>query len=122
MAECKSPIETARGRRENDFRVFWLTKYLTSSIVDPMPNTKSAKKALRQSERRRILNVRRKRSLRTALKNFEKTLAAKNKEEALRLYPGIQKALDKSAKNNIIKKNTASRKKSRLAARLKTIS
>jgi small subunit ribosomal protein S20 len=86
-----------------------------------VPNTKSAAKALRQSETRQILNIRRKRSLRSTLKSFEKALEAKNKEEAIKLLPAVQKALDKSAKNNLIKKNTASRKKSRLLAKVKAL-
>lgn len=87
-----------------------------------MPNTKSAEKALRQSRRRRIRNVAKKRSLKDALKKFEKALATKNKTEAVKLFPLVQKALDKSAKSHIIAKNTAARRKSRLAARLKRLS
>ena len=83
-----------------------------------MPNTKSAEKALRQSERRRIQNIQRKRTLKDTLKRFEKAVASKNKSEAVKLFATVQKVLDKSAKNNIIKKNTASRKKSRLSKRI----
>ena len=86
-----------------------------------MPNTSSAAKALRQSERRRIRNVRKKRSLRDVLKQFEKAVLAKNQTEAARLFSSVQKALDKSAKTGIIKKNNASRRKSRLAAQLKKL-
>ena len=86
-----------------------------------MPRTTSAKKALRQSDTRRVRNVRRKRSLRDALKKLEKALIAKNKIEAEKLYPIAQKAIDKSAKNGILKKNPASRMKSRLAAALKKL-
>jgi len=87
-----------------------------------MPNTKSAEKALRQSKKRRIHNIKRKRIMKDALKQFEKALAAKNKAEAIKLFPLVQKALDKSAKSHIIAKNTAARRKSRLAARLKRLS
>ena len=86
-----------------------------------MPNTKSAKKALRQSKRRQVKNIRRKRILKDVLKEFERALASKNKEEAVKLFPKVQKALDKSAKNKIIERNTAARKKSRLAHRLAKI-
>ena len=86
-----------------------------------MPRTTSAKKALRQSDTRRVRNVRRKRSLRDALKKLEKALIAKNKIEAEKLYPIAQKAIDKSAKNGILKKNTASRMKSRLSSLLKKL-
>ena len=87
-----------------------------------MPNTKSAEKALRQARRRRIRNIVKKRSLKDTVKKFERALAAKNKVEAQKLFPLVQKALDKSAKTNIITKNTASRRKSRLAQRLKKLS
>ena len=87
-----------------------------------MPNTKSAEKALRQSKKRRIHNIKRKRIMKDALKQFEKALAAKNKAEAIKLFPLVQKALDKSAKSHIIAKNTAARRKPRLAARLKRLS
>jgi small subunit ribosomal protein S20 len=86
-----------------------------------MPNTASASKALRQSERRRVLNVRRKRSLRDVLKQFEKAVAAKNKAEAIKLFPTVQKALDKTAKSGLIKKGNASRRKSRMAAQVKKL-
>ncbi|MBI2052720.1 MAG: 30S ribosomal protein S20 [Candidatus Ryanbacteria bacterium] len=86
-----------------------------------MPNTRSAKKALRQSHARRERNITRKRALRDMLKRMEKALLAKNKKEAAELFPLVQKVLDKSAKTNIIKKNTASRKKSRLSRELAKI-
>lgn len=86
-----------------------------------MPNTASATKALRQSKKRRVFNIRKKRSLKDVLKRFEKAVAAKNGEEARKLFPAVQKVLDKSAKSNILRSNTAARKKSRLAAQLKKL-
>lgn len=86
-----------------------------------MPNTKSAEKALRQGERRRVRNIRRKRSLRDVLKQFERAVETKNKIEAQKLFPLVQQALDKSVKTHIIRKNTASRKKSRLAGKIKKL-
>ncbi len=96
-----------------------------------MPITKSAKKALRQSERRRIKNLGQKRKLKNLLKNVKTLIAqasAKGGEEALvssasqnkieeakKLLPQVYKFLDKAAKKGLIKKNTASRKKSRLS-------
>jgi len=84
-----------------------------------MPITKSAKKALRQSLRRRERNLKRKRALQKVLKTFVRLVGAKKIEEAKMFSPQVQKALDKAAKTGIIKKNTASRKKSRLAKLLK---
>lgn len=79
-----------------------------------MPITASAKKALRQSRRRQVRNLKRKEAFRDALKKIKKLLAEKKVEEAKKLIPLAYKALDKAAKTNVIKKNTAARKKSRL--------
>lgn len=79
-----------------------------------MPITQSAIKALRQSKRRRTQNLTRKEAFRDALKKIKKLLAEKKIDEAKKLIPLAYKALDKAAKTNVIKKNTASRKKARL--------
>lgn len=79
-----------------------------------MPITKSAKKALRQSIRKRKINLKRKEAVRRVLKKIKKELKNKNKEEVQKLLSLAYKAYDKAAKTGVIKKNTASRKKSRL--------
>lgn len=79
-----------------------------------MPITKSAKKALRQSIKRRKRNLKRKEDIRRAVKKIKKELKNKNKKEVLNLLPLAYKAYDKAAKTGVIKKNTASRKKARL--------
>lgn len=86
-----------------------------------MPITSSAKKALRNSARKRVFNTRKKDSLQSALKKLRKLVLEKNKTEAQKQMILIQKTLDKSAKTGLIKKNTASRKKSRLVAMVKKI-
>ena len=79
-----------------------------------MPITKSAEKALRQNKRRHIRNVKQSRSLKDEVKSLKKLVIAKDKKGAGEALPKGYKALDKAAKNNLIKKNTASRMKSRL--------
>jgi len=79
-----------------------------------MPITKSAKKALRQNKRRRQRNLRQLNAMREIIKKIKNLVAENKKEEALKLLPSAYKAIDKAAKNNIIPKNTAARKKSRL--------
>lgn len=79
-----------------------------------MPITKSAKKALRQNRTKRLFNLRRLKTMRRLIKQSEKLIKDSKKEEALKILPKIYKAIDKAAKRGIIKKNTASRKKSRL--------
>jgi len=48
------------------------------------------------------------------IKEYKKLIATKKTAEATKLIPKLQKAIDKAEKRGIIKKNTASRKKSRL--------
>ena len=79
-----------------------------------MPITSSAKKALRQNIRRRERNFARKKVLKTAIKQLKKLVAEKNLEAAKIHLPKVYKTLDKSAKTHLIKKNAASRLKSRL--------
>lgn len=76
-----------------------------------MPIIKSAKKALRQSLKRRLRNIGRKEAIKNAVAKIKKA----KKEEALKLLSLAYKAVDKAAKAGIIKKNAAARKKSRLA-------
>jgi len=80
-----------------------------------MPITSSAKKALRQTKTRRVRNVARKEAYKKLVTKYRKSVAAKNIEEAVKSLPAVFKALDKAAKTNVIKKNKASRLKSRLA-------
>mgnify|MGYP001560372907 FL=1 len=83
-----------------------------------MPIIKSAKKALRQSKKRRVGNLARLNAYRTAVKNFKKLLVAGQKDEAKKYLPKVYKALDKAAKSGVIKANKSSRLKSRSARSL----
>ena len=78
-----------------------------------MPNTKSAEKALRQSQKRRIKNLGKAGAYKNAVKQFKKYMAAGNTDEARKLLPMVYKKLDKAAKAGVIKKNKAARLKSR---------
>ena len=85
-----------------------------------MPHTTSAKKALRQSIKRRDLNRAQRSSLRTLLKKFDKSLtdAEVSAEARDELFREVTKQLDQSAAKHLIHKNKAARTKSRLAHRL----
>ncbi len=85
-----------------------------------MPITQSAKKALRQSFRRKKRNVAKKEKMKDAVKEVKKLVASGDKEKALELISKAYKAIDKAAKTGVIKKNTANRKKSRLMKFTKT--
>jgi small subunit ribosomal protein S20 len=80
-----------------------------------MPITSSAKKALRAGAKKRVFNLRRKDAMNSTLKKIKKFISDKNTKEALALLAQAYKAIDKSAKTNLISKNTAARKKSRIA-------
>jgi len=79
-----------------------------------MPITKSAKKALRQNLRRKFRNLIYKNKIKNLLKEARNLVSQKKTEEAKKLLTKVYKALDKAAKAGVIKKNTASRKKSRI--------
>ncbi len=83
-----------------------------------MPITKSAKKAVRGSARKRVFNERNKRAMKEAIKKVEKTVNS-DKKDAAKLLSEAYAAIDKAAKRGVIKKNTAVRKKSRLTRLLK---
>jgi len=84
-----------------------------------MPITKSAKKALRQNKRRRLQNLKTTKKFKKAIHQYKKAVEAKKLEEAKRLLCLVYKNLDKATKTNIIKRNKASRLKSKLAKKLK---
>jgi len=80
-----------------------------------MPITKSAKKALRGSAKKKAVNDRNKKKVKETIKNIEKLVKEKKKDEAKKLLPEAYSAIDKACKKGVIKKNNASRKKSRLS-------
>ena len=79
-----------------------------------MPIIKSQIKSLRQDLKRKKRNVVKKNKIKDLLKEVKNLVSLKKQEEAKKLLPQIYKALDKAVKTNVIKKNTASRKKSRI--------
>ncbi len=90
-----------------------------------MPITKSAKKARRQSARRKVQNTIRKDAYKGAIKTYKKLVTAKNMDperagEANAKLALAYKALDKAAKTGAIKKNKAARLKSRLTKLVKS--
>ncbi len=76
-----------------------------------MPITASAKKALRQSVRRKARNLKRSSAYKVAVKELKKVGSAGGKE-AQKLLAKAYKAIDKAAKTGVIKNNKASRLKS----------
>jgi small subunit ribosomal protein S20 len=80
-----------------------------------MAITKGAKKAIRQSKRKKAMNDTRRKALREAFKTVRG--ASKGDVKAL---SAAYKAIDKALKRGIIKKNTAARRKAKVAKALAT--
>jgi len=95
-----------------------------------MAITKSAKGALRQSQRKRVQNLQKEKKLKNLLKEVKNLITQaqakredeqgsspleKKIEKAKKLLPQVFKLLDKAAKTGLIKSGTAARKKSRIA-------
>lgn len=84
-----------------------------------MANNPSAKKRIRQNEKRRLRNRYYKTTARTYLKNARKLINSGEFEEAEEATRMAYKALDKAAQKGCIHKNNAARSKSRLVKAFK---
>lgn len=80
-----------------------------------MANLSAAKKWVKQSERRRVVNLARTHALKNATKATKKFIAGKDVKGAGDSLAEAFKAIDKAVKGGILKKNSGDRKKSRLA-------
>ena len=86
-----------------------------------MANIASARKAARQSEKRRALNASQRSELRSAIKRVRKAIEAGDKVAARAVLRESTKVLDTIADKKIIHKNKAARSKSRLNAKVKAM-
>ena len=86
-----------------------------------MANIASARKAARQSEKRRVHNASQRSELRSAIKRVRKAIEAGDKTAAREMLRASTKVLDSIADKEIIHKNRASRHKSRLSAAIKAM-
>ena len=87
-----------------------------------MANTKSAKKAARQAVARTEVNKARTSRARTAVRQVEEAIAAGNKDGAAKALKAAAPVLARNAQKGVMNKKTASRKVSRLSARVKAMS
>ena len=83
-----------------------------------MANTKSAKKATRKIARRTTINKARRTRVRTYVRKVEEAIAAGDRNRALAVMKEAEPQLMRAAQKGVLHKNTASRKVSRLAARI----
>ncbi len=86
-----------------------------------MANTSSAKKAARKTVRRTEINKGRRSRMKTEVGKVEEAIAAGNKQQALAALKIAEPLLMRSAQKGVVHKRTASRKISRLAARVKAL-
>ena len=83
-----------------------------------MPNTKSAIRRVRRVKKQTQVNRIRKSKYKTAVKQMELHLEAKDTEKAKKYFSKFQSILMQVAKSGIISKNTASRKISRISKKI----
>ncbi|MCG6204758.1 30S ribosomal protein S20 [Rhodopseudomonas sp. HC1] len=83
-----------------------------------MANTSSAKKATRKIARRTAVNKSRRTQMRGTVRTVEEAIASGDRDAALKAMANAEPALMRAAQRNIIHRNTASRKVSRLASRI----
>lgn len=87
-----------------------------------MANTPSAKKAARKIEARTEVNKSRRSRVRTFLRKFEDAVTSGDQAAASLAFKAVEPEVMRAASKGVFHKNTASRKVSRLSARLKSMS
>lgn len=83
-----------------------------------MANHKSSLKRIRQDKKKNLHNRYYAKTMRNAVRKLR---ALTDKEEAVKMYPSVQKILDKLAKTNLIHKNKAANIKSSLAQHINSL-
>ena len=86
-----------------------------------MANTKSAKKMVRKIARRTEVNKSRKSRVRTFVRKVEEAVASGDKVAAVAALKAAEPEIMRGVNKGVLHKNTASRKVSRLAARVKRV-
>jgi small subunit ribosomal protein S20 len=86
-----------------------------------MANTKSAKKATRKIAARTEVNKARRSRMRTFVRNVEEAIASGDKTKAEAALKSAEPEIMRAAQKGVVPSNTASRKVSRLAQRVKKL-
>ena len=86
-----------------------------------MANTRSAKKAVRKIERRTEVNKSRRTRMRTYVRRVEEAISSGDQKAAHEAFVKAQPEVMRAAQQNVLHKNTASRRLSRLSARIKAM-
>ena len=86
-----------------------------------MATSQSAEKRIRQNERARKRNKKVRTKVRSSINEFNAALDKGDVEAAEEAYRGVESQLDRAASKNVIPKNRAARKTSRLDKRLNNL-
>lgn len=86
-----------------------------------MANTRSAKKAIRQSARRTEINKSRRGRVRSLVRKVEEAIASGDQKLASEALKAAQPEMMRGAQKGVLHKNTAARKISRLSSRIKAL-
>jgi len=124
------PVQLLRGRLNHldIFLLFWYyfcitltpTILINFELLNIMPNRPQAKKALRKSAKRAERNLMIKQDLKTLIKKTKQAIEAKDAKVG-EMLKQVQKSIDKAVQKGVIKKNTGSRKLSRIMALQKRV-
>lgn len=87
-----------------------------------MANTPQARKRIRQTARRTVVNKARRSRVRTFVRNVEEAIASGDKDKALAAFAKAEPEIMRGARKGIFHDNTGSRKVSRLSRRIKAMS
>lgn len=87
-----------------------------------MPNSKSAKKRLRQNVRLNLTNKIKKSQMRSYIRKLREAVEAKDKETAQGLLAIAYRKIDKAMKGGCIHKNTAARRKAKISGWVNSLS
>jgi small subunit ribosomal protein S20 len=98
-----------------------LLKIELKEIKDIMANTAQAKKRAKQAEKRRVSNAGKRSNLRTFVKKILAAVKEGDKEKAQAAFKIAEPIIDAAVNKGIIHKNKASRSKSRLNLKVKSI-
>jgi small subunit ribosomal protein S20 len=86
-----------------------------------MPNTSSAKKMLRNNQRRKLINKMRKSLVKTQIKKVLKAIQSQNKLEAIKAFREAQPHIQRASCKKILHKNNVARKLSYLSKKIKAL-
>ena len=108
-------VRSPSGERSPGVRITFSTRYRF------VPNIESAKKRIRQDKKRHARNKWRKQRIRLQIRAFSEAVRLKDVKVAEEEFRKVCSILDKVSSTSTMHKNTAARKKSRLAAHLKAL-